>query len=201
MGPFPLSSAQSHIPLGEYIFKRIESLGVTSAFGVPGDFNLSLLEHIYSTNVKWYGGCNELNAGYSADGYARASHKFGVLITTYGVGSLSAMNACCGAWSEFVPLLHIVGTTSTVQKSRGQLTHHVAPGKLISSKSDHYIYETLVERLACKVESLKSVEDAPEKIDFLIKEIMETKRPGYLFIPCDLVDIPVTCITGALQDL
>ncbi|KAG7794161.1 hypothetical protein KL929_005272 [Ogataea haglerorum] len=111
------------------------------------------------------------------------------------------MNACCGAWSEFVPLLHIVGTTSTVQKSRGQLTHHVAPGKLISSKSDHYIYETLVERLACKVESLKSVECAPEKIDFLIKEIMETKRPGYLFIPCDLVDIPVSALRLGDLDL
>ncbi|KAG7877067.1 hypothetical protein KL905_004984 [Ogataea polymorpha] len=82
MGPFPLSSAQSHIPLGEYIFKRIESLDVKSVFGVPGDFNLSLLEHLYSTKLKWYGGCNELNAGYSADGYARASHKFGVLVTT-----------------------------------------------------------------------------------------------------------------------
>ncbi|KAH3671291.1 hypothetical protein OGAPHI_000514 [Ogataea philodendri] len=191
MAPFSLDPVQQTVPFGEYIFRRIELLGVKSVFGVPGDFNLGLLEHIYSTNVQWYGGCNELNAGYAADGYARASHKFGVLVTTFGVGSLSAMNACCGAWSEFVPLLHIVGATSTAQQLSGQLIHHVAPKSTLSRPVNHSIYAEMVEPIACKVESIMSLDKAPEKFDYLLKEIIDTKKPGYLFLPCDLVDKPV----------
>ena len=58
--------------------------------------------------LSWVGNCNELNAGYAADGYARET-GFGVLVTTHGVGELSAANAVAGAFSEGVPLLQIVG--------------------------------------------------------------------------------------------
>ena len=41
----------------------------------------------------------ELNAGYAADGYAR-QRGFGALVTTYGVGELSALNAIAGSFAE-----------------------------------------------------------------------------------------------------
>ena len=41
------------------------------------------------------GCCNELNAGYAADGYARAT-GLGVLVVTHMVGALSALNAIAG---------------------------------------------------------------------------------------------------------
>ena len=43
--------------------------------------------------------CNELNAGYAADGYARA-RGLGVLVVTFTVGGLSAINAVAGAYSS-----------------------------------------------------------------------------------------------------
>jgi hypothetical protein len=38
--------------------------------------------------MRWIGCCNELNAAYAADGYARIK-GFGAICTTYGVGELS----------------------------------------------------------------------------------------------------------------
>jgi TPP-dependent 2-oxoacid decarboxylase len=44
---------------------------------------------------------NELNAAYAADGYARVKeHGLGVVLTTFGVGELSAMNGIAGGQSS-----------------------------------------------------------------------------------------------------
>ena len=63
------------IPLGRYLWTRIKQVGVNRIFGVPGDFNLTLLDHIYDVEgLEWVGNTNELNAAYAADGYARTMH-------------------------------------------------------------------------------------------------------------------------------
>lgn len=54
-----------------YIFARLHGLGVRSVFGVPGDYNLTALDFLEDAGLKWVGNCNELNAGYAADGYGR----------------------------------------------------------------------------------------------------------------------------------
>jgi pyruvate decarboxylase len=46
---------------------------------VPGDFTLALLdEFLKETGLTMVGCCNELNAGYAADGYCRATKGLGV---------------------------------------------------------------------------------------------------------------------------
>jgi len=71
------------ISVASYIFKRLQQNGVNHVFGVPGDYMLKALDHVKATGVKWTGTCNELNAGYAADGYARIN-GLGALFTTYG---------------------------------------------------------------------------------------------------------------------
>lgn len=64
--------------IGEYLIKRLKQLGVKHLFGVPGDFNLKFLDLVEDEEgIEWVGGCNELNVGYAADGYARVN-KLGV---------------------------------------------------------------------------------------------------------------------------
>ena len=63
------------VPLAIYLFTRLRHLGVDSVFGLPGDYNLKLLDHIEPSGLRWVGNCNELNAGYAADGYARIKGK------------------------------------------------------------------------------------------------------------------------------
>jgi pyruvate decarboxylase len=44
------------ITLGAYIFRRIQQLGINHVFGCPGDFNLNLLDHLYTVDgLKWVG--------------------------------------------------------------------------------------------------------------------------------------------------
>ena len=88
-------------------------------FGVPGDFNLTFLDNILASDkLRWIGNTNELNAGYAADGYAR-EHGFAAMVTTFGVGELSANNPLAGSFAEYAPVLHIVGAPSTeVQDSK-----------------------------------------------------------------------------------
>jgi len=62
----------SEVSLGRYIFERLRQLLVQTVFGLPGDFNLSLLDKIYEVDgLRWAGNANELNAAYAADGYSR----------------------------------------------------------------------------------------------------------------------------------
>ena len=58
--------------IGQYLLRRLNEAGVRHAFGVPGDFNLNLMQQIEDgSEIDWIGNCNELNAAYAADGYAR----------------------------------------------------------------------------------------------------------------------------------
>ena len=85
--------------VADYIADRLAELHIKDVFGVPGDFNLEFLDHITGHDaLHWVGNANELNAGYAADGYARMN-GIGAVVTTFGVGELSAINAIAGSWS------------------------------------------------------------------------------------------------------
>ena len=97
----------------EYLIKKLEELGINDFFGLPGDYNFNILYAVENNpNTNWIGCTNELNAGYAADGYARM-RGYGAIITTYGVGELSAINAIAGSNAENVPVISIVGVPAT----------------------------------------------------------------------------------------
>lgn len=183
--------------LGTYLFYRLSQVTKT-VFGVPGDFNLNLLEHIYNfdeSQIKWCGNANELNAGYAADGYSRIN-KFGCFITTYGVGELSALNAVSGAFAENAPVLHIVGTSSMLAKRRAcplNQIHHLIPPKRTYEAPDHKVYEKLSEPFSIHTESLsdENLEKIQDQIDSVIESIFCHMKPGYLFIPSNLPDVEI----------
>lgn len=200
------SSYNEYLPLGEYLFLRITQANtdLKSIFGIPGDFNLRLLEHLYSDSVakakqiEFIGICNELNAAYAADGYSKAIDGLSVLITTYGVGELSALNGIAGAFAEFAPVLHIVGTSSTKQINQAKTAtagsvvniHHLVQSKNVLSPPDHDVYKRAVVDFSVAQETLDS-DNALEnlaRIDRVISTILRERRPGYLFIPSDVPD-------------
>lgn len=84
------------VDVATYLFTRLKQLGIDSVHGVPGDFNLVALDYLPECGLKWVGNCNELNAGYAADGYARIK-GISAVVTTFGVGELSIPNAIAGA--------------------------------------------------------------------------------------------------------
>ncbi|ODQ82345.1 hypothetical protein BABINDRAFT_158962 [Babjeviella inositovora NRRL Y-12698] len=205
MAPIATSDVSSHfqttqgsgdlIPLGEYIFRRISQVGTKSIFGVPGDFNLNFLEHIYSVKgLNWIGCCNELNAGYAADGYAKLSlgKLMGVVVTTFGVGELSAINAISGSFAEYAPVLHIVGTSSMGQKQGPKNFHHLVTNKKLFAAPNHYVYENMVDDICIAKESIKELDQACEQVDRVLEAVYAKSRPGYLYLPSNYADMMVS---------
>ena len=65
------------ISVGGYIAERLRQLGARHYFAVPGDYNLILLDELLkNSGLEMVSCCNELNAVYAADGYARANGMF-----------------------------------------------------------------------------------------------------------------------------
>lgn len=186
---------EAQLTIGEYIFRRILQLGIKSIFGVPGDFNLCWLEQIYKVHgLNWIGCCNELNAAYAADSYAKTSQNIGVMLTTYGVGELSALNGIAGAYTEYAPVLHLVGTSAMKFKKNPNAVniHHLAGNKKNYKKSDHYKYERIATEFSCDIASIEEdMDEACEMIDRVILNVWRNSRPGYIFLPCDLPEYKV----------
>jgi pyruvate decarboxylase len=61
--------------------------------------------------------------GYAADGYARVN-GVGAVVTTFGPGELSNMCGIAGAYTEFVPVVHIVGYPTEAAQHGKNIMHH-----------------------------------------------------------------------------
>src|ERR1700746_176686 len=86
--------------IGNFLSRRLEEVGIRHIFGVPGDFNLEFVQQLENRGrAEWVGNCNELNASYAADGYARLN-GLAALVVTNGVGALSAINGIAGSVSR-----------------------------------------------------------------------------------------------------
>lgn len=121
-----------------------------------------------------------LSTGYAADGYARVK-GIAALVTTFGVGELSAVNAIAGAYSEYVPIVHIVGYPSTLSQRDGALLHHTL------GNGDFTVFSRMSKEISCAVSMLNSVHDAATLIDNAIRECILQSRPVYISLPSDMV--------------
>ncbi|TFK28011.1 pyruvate decarboxylase [Coprinopsis marcescibilis] len=171
------------ISVGNYLLARLAQLDVKQMFGLPGDFNLGFLDLVEDHPImNWVGNCNELNAAYAADGYARIKGTIGVITTTFGVGELSATNGIAGAFSEMVPVLHLVGVPSTQELKSRPLIHH----SLGDGRFDAYV--KAAEQFTCHQGHIRSPDEAASVIDKALMECLTRARPVYLSLPTDMVD-------------
>ena len=171
--------------LAQYLFKRLQQLGVGSIHGVPGDYNLTLLDYVEPSGLHWVGSCNELNAGYAADGYAKVK-GIGALITTFGVGELSAINAIAGAYTERAALVHIVGTPARASQDARLKIHHTF------NDGNYRRFGQMAAHVTVAQISLRDPRLAPEQVDDILIQCLLHSRPVYIEVPVDLVDATVS---------
>jgi alpha-keto-acid decarboxylase len=165
--------------VGDYLADRLAEAGVDHVFGVPGDYTLALLDHIVDhAELSWTGCTNELNAAYAADGYARL-RGIGALITTFGVGELSAINALAGSFAEHVPVVHIVGSPATGTQAAQRVVHHSLGDGVFS----HFI--DMHEPITCCRAAL-SADNAGAEIDRVLATVLSKRLPGYILLPADV---------------
>lgn len=169
----------------EYLVKKLEELGVNDFFGLPGDYNFNILYAIENNpNTNWVGCTNELNAGYAADGYAR-ERGFGALVTTYGVGELSAMNAIAGSFAENVPVIHIVGTPTTKCIANKTRVHHNF------QDVEPYAYAEAFKNVT-ETSAFLNRDNAKLEIDRVLKIFVKERRPVYIAIPIDIAKMEIS---------
>lgn len=168
----------SEVTVADYLLTRLKEIGVDHLFGVAGDFVLGFFNLVLKSELKYVGTCNELNAAYAADGYARI-HGIGAFSSTYGVGELSAINGVAGAFAERVPVVVITGSPATINFRTRPLLHHTL--------GDYQIPLKMYEKITVASTHLDSAENAPAEIDRVLSACLSHQQPVYISLPSDVV--------------
>jgi indolepyruvate decarboxylase len=175
-----------------HVLDRLRQIGVKDVFGVPGDFAFPVNDAICRhPEVRWVGCCNELNAAYAADGYARIN-GVGAVCTTYGVGELSAIAAIGGSYAEHLPVFHLVGMPNMAVQSSHALMHHTL------GNGEYDLFVRMTEPVVC-ARAIMTPQNAAPETERLIAAALYHRRPVYMAVPADLANQPVLTVEPALQ--
>jgi indolepyruvate decarboxylase len=170
--------------IGEFLLRRLAEAGVGHLFGVPGDFNLELLQQLEDTaTLTWVGTCSELNASYAADGYARLT-GLAALTVTNAVGALGAINGIAGSYAEHVPVICIAGSIPLRSIERGLGMHHTMADGTWDRFLGAYAQVTAAH-------ARLTPHNAVTEIDRLILTCWRDKLPVYLELPSDIAYLEV----------
>jgi indolepyruvate decarboxylase len=168
----------------EHVLSRLRDIGITDVFGVPGDYAFTINDAICNDReIRWVGCCNELNAAYAADGYARIK-GVAALCTTYGVGELSAINGVAGAYAEHLPVFHLVGAPNISTQAARALMHHTL------GNGEYDLFRRMSEPVVC-ASAVMTPQNAAFETERLIFEALHHRRPVYIAFPADLAGQPV----------
>jgi indolepyruvate decarboxylase len=168
----------------EHVLSRLNDIGVTDVFGVPGDFAFPVNDAVCNhPKMQWIGCCNELNAAYAADGYARIK-GIGAVCTTYGVGELSALAGIAGSYAEHLPIFHLVGAPNmSVQAARALMHHTLGNG-------EYDLFHRMSQPVVC-ASAILTPQNVAYETERLIAEALYHRRPVYMAFPADLANQPV----------
>jgi indolepyruvate decarboxylase len=170
--------------VGEFLLRRLHEAGVRHLFGVPGDFNLELLQQNEDTGqLTWIGTCNELNASYAADGYARLN-GMGALAVTNAVGALGAINGIAGAFAEHVPVILIAGSIPLRSIERGLGMHHTTADGTWDRFLGAFAQVTAAHTRLTPA-------NAAMEIDRMLLTAWREKLPVYMELPSDIAYLDI----------
>jgi pyruvate decarboxylase len=169
----------SEIKIGVYLFERLKELGVRTIWGVPGDYELAILDLPPEAGLQFSGNPNELVASYATDGYARVN-GVGAWIDTFGPGELSSYCGHAGAYTEFVPVAHIVGYPGRDAMNMHAIMHHT----LGTGQFD--MFHEMVKHISAGTTILLDPKTAPQEIDKVLQIMLDESRPVYIGVPVDM---------------
>ncbi|OKP10308.1 Pyruvate decarboxylase 3 [Penicillium subrubescens] len=129
------------------------------------------------------GCCNELNAGYAADGYSRSSPaRAAVVFVTFMVGGLSLLNAIAGAYSERLRVIVVSGAPPTDTFGQDCLIHHTTGLK----ERDQAI--RMFEHVTTASVRLDLKANPASVLDQALLRCLENSLPVYIELPANLAE-------------
>ena len=164
---------------GQAVIESLKTQGVDTVFGIISIHNLDLFDSLFASqdSIRFVGGRLELGVGFMADGYARATGKPGVLITSTGPGAADSVGAMGEAYFSGSPILEI--TTNVEQEFIGS-------GKLATheTKDQLRMFEAVTDWNAM----INQIESIPDHFMEAFDRFQTRRpRPIELEIPTDLL--------------
>lgn len=166
--------------IGEYLIKRLQDYGIGTVFGIPGDYVLSFYGMLEKSPLQTIGCTREDCAGFAADAYARVN-GMGAVCVTYCVGGFSLCNSIAGAYAEKSPVVVITGSPGLRERFNNPLLHHRV--------RDFRTQLEVFERICIAGSELNDSAVAFREIDRVLDACNRYKRPVYLEIPRDMVNV------------
>src|SRR3954469_514143 len=161
------------------VVEELERAGVEVCFGLPGVHNLALWAALRESPIRLVGVRHEQAAAYAADGYARASGRLGVALTTTGPGAANTLGAVGEAWASRSPLLVIATDIPTSVRRPG-----VWRGALHEATDQAAMFAP-VSKGVVRVRDAGSLLAATAQAARLA--LAPPQRPVYLEVPTDLL--------------
>ena len=174
----------------------LEAEGVEVCFGLPGVHNLALWEALRESPIRLVGVRHEQAAVYAADGYARATGRLGVALTTTGPGAANTLGALGEAWASRSPVLVIATDIPATLRRPGAYR-----GVLHETTDQAAMFAPVVK----SVHRATSADDLPEAAAWAVKApVSAPARPAYLEVPTDVLaqevgDPPQVAFASDLQ--
>ena len=173
-------SASEGLSIGDYLISRLADYGIQHVFGLPGDYVLALYSMLEHSKITLVSCTREDCAGFAADAYARV-HGMGAVCVTYGVGGLSLANSIAGAYAEQSPVVVISGATGLKERINNPLLHHRV--------RDWSTQLDVFDKLCAVSLELSDQTTAFRDIDYALDMAHRFKRPVYIEVPRDMVDV------------
>jgi thiamine pyrophosphate-dependent acetolactate synthase large subunit-like protein len=172
------------MPTGaELIVSLLEDAGVEVCFGLPGVHNLALWEALRASPIRLVGVRHEQTAAYAADGYARATGRLGVALTTTGPGAANTLGAVGEAWASRSPVLVIATDIPSTLRRDGAYR-----GVLHEMNEQAAMFVPVVK----SAHVVRDANDLPGRALAAIAGASGSPaRPVYLEVPTDLLAAPV----------
>lgn len=125
------TAIKTEFTAADAIVQELKREGVEVAFGIVSIHNMPIYDAILRDGgIHLVAARGESGAVNMADGYARATGKIGVVITSTGAGAGNTAGALTEAWNRGVPLLHIAGEVAHAYVGTGKRYIHECKDQL-----------------------------------------------------------------------
>jgi thiamine pyrophosphate-dependent acetolactate synthase large subunit-like protein len=167
----------------EVIVDTLQAAGVEVCFGLPGVHNLALWEALRASPIRLVGVRHEQAAAYAADGYARATGRLGVALTTTGPGAANTLGAVGEAWAGRSPVLVIATDIPSTLRRPGEYR-----GVLHETDGQAAMFAPVVKSTHV---ALDAAAVAPAASAAVASASGAPTRPAYLEVATDLLGADV----------
>ncbi|MEM7340289.1 MAG: thiamine pyrophosphate-binding protein [Actinomycetota bacterium] len=160
---------------GEAVAQTLDRLGVTAVFSIVSVHNLPIYQALASSAIEVVACRHEQFAVHAADGYARATGRLGVALTSTGPGTTNAVSGLYEAGYGSSPVLLITGQAESAYYGKGKGFIH-----------EHETQLPMLRTVTRRAETIWRTEDISRTIAAVADDCRRGRpQPGAVEIPID----------------